>query len=126
MGEQGDYQGDQRQAPAAKPCPQQPRQQSKHKQGNHPLLGPSGEQLCRSWQQRVRRWQRTPQAPYSLDPPALKQWRRAVRQLKLGSSIDPASLDPIHLQETEISRGKTAQISEQATADRHGRRRSLD
>ena len=58
----------------------------------------AGETFCRSRQQRVRRWQRTPQNSRGLDSPALKQRRRADRQLKLGSSIDPASLDPIHHQ----------------------------
>ena len=65
-------------------------------------------------------------APPGLDSPALLQRRRAVRQLQLGSPLNPASLDPIHLQQSRTSRGKTAHISEQATADRHGRRRRLD
>ena len=80
-----------------------------------PQLTPNAltsQTFCRSRQQRVGRWQRTPQHPYGLDSPALQQRRRAGRQLKLGSSIDPASLDPIHLQQSRTSRGKSAHISE--------------
>ena len=39
-----------------------------------PQLTPTalaGQTFCRSRQQRVRRWQRTPQHPYGLDSPAL-------------------------------------------------------
>ena len=76
-----------------------------------PQLTPTalaGQTFCRSRQQRVRRWQRTPQNSRGLDSPALKQRRRADRQLKLGSSIDPAILDPIHLQQSRTTRGETA------------------
>ena len=40
--------GDQRQATETVRRPQQARQQAQHQQGNHPRLGTSNEQLCRS------------------------------------------------------------------------------
>lgn len=88
--------------------------------------GLSGQTFRRSRQQRMKSRPWTPQSPYSTDTPSLQQRCRAVSQLQLCASLGPVGLDPIHLQKAGTARREMAYIGEQATADRHYRRRRLD